>query len=243
MSDEGELTPSSGNVFADLGLPDPDLLLAKAELAIAITTLIRERGLTQSAAARLLGVHQSRISAITRGRLDDFSLERLMSLARGLGQDVQISVTPGLEPDRRGRLTARRREGLRASSGGGGSGEGGLRAKSQLLETEGGVVSGRELAQVIGITRQAVDKRRLAGKLIGIDLGKRGYAYPVWQIGLDGLDTVLAELAEYDPWAQALFMLSANSWLQGETPLAMLRLGNLAEVLAAVRLYGEQTAA
>jgi len=119
----------------------------------------------------------------------------------------------------------------------------GLRAKKRLLEAEGGVVPGRELAQAIGITRQAVDKRRLAGKLIGIDLGKRGYAYPVWQIGLNGMDAVLAELAEYDPWTQALFMLSANPWLNGETPLATLRRGELDEVLNAARLYGEQTAA
>jgi predicted XRE-type DNA-binding protein len=56
MSEELELTWSSGNVFADLGLDDPDLLLAKADLAIAITGIIRERGLTQAAAARALGV-------------------------------------------------------------------------------------------------------------------------------------------------------------------------------------------
>jgi biotin operon repressor len=118
-----------------------------------------------------------------------------------------------------------------------------LRAKKQMLEAEGGVVSGRELAQALGITRQAVDKRRLAGKLIGIDLGKRGYAYPVWQIGLNGMEAVLAELAELDPWTQALFMLSASSWLNGETPLAALRRGELDEVLNAARLYGEQTAA
>ncbi len=118
----------------------------------------------------------------------------------------------------------------------------GLRAKKQLLEAEGGVVSGRELAQAFGITRQAVDKRRLTGKLIGIDLGKRGYAYPVWQIGLDGMDAVLAELGEVDPWTQALFMLSANNWLNGESPLAMLRQGELDEVLNAARLYGEQAA-
>jgi hypothetical protein len=119
----------------------------------------------------------------------------------------------------------------------------GLQAKKHLLEAEGGVVSGRDLAQAIGITRQAVDKRRLAGKLIGIDLGKRGYAYPVWQIGLNGMDAALAELDEVDPWTQALFMLSANNWLNGETPLAALRRGELDEVLNAARLYGEQTAA
>jgi hypothetical protein len=119
----------------------------------------------------------------------------------------------------------------------------GLRAKKHLLEAEGGVVSGRELAQAIGITRQAVDKRRMNGKLIGIDLGKRGYSYPVWQIGLNGMDAVLSELAECDSWTQALFMLSANPWLNDETPLTTLRRGELDEVLHAARLYGEQTAA
>lgn len=119
----------------------------------------------------------------------------------------------------------------------------GLRAKKQLLDAEGGAMCGRELAEAIGITRQAVDKRRLNGKLIGLNLGKRGYAYPVWQLGLDGLDTVLAELRQFDPWTQALFMLSTNSWLEGETPLAMLRRGQLGEVLAAANHFGEQTAA
>jgi hypothetical protein len=52
----------------------------------------------------------------------------------------------------------------------------GLRARKDLLETAGGTVSERELAEALGITRQAVDKRRLSGKLIGIDLGRRGYA-------------------------------------------------------------------
>ena len=120
MSDEAEvtLTPSSGNVFADLGLSDPDLLLAKAEIAIVITGAIRERGLTQTAAARELGVHQSRVSAITRGRLDDFSLERLMALARRLGQDIEISMSPSAEPTQQGRMIARRHEEVLATSDG-----------------------------------------------------------------------------------------------------------------------------
>lgn len=116
MSEEIEITPSSGNVFADLGLPDPDVLLAKAELAIAITGVIRQRGLTQTAAARELGIHQSRISAITRGRLDDLSLERLLSIARRLGHDGSITISPSPEPTRRGRLVARRRDEVLAAS-------------------------------------------------------------------------------------------------------------------------------
>ena len=100
----------------------------------------------------------------------------------------------------------------------------------------------RNWREAIGISRQAIDKRRLHGKVIGIDLGKRGYAYPVWQIGLDGLAEVLAALDELEPWTQALFMLSANSYLDGETPLVRLRRGDFDAVTAAARLYGEQTA-
>ena len=106
--DELELTRSSGNVFADLGLPDADLLLAKADLAIAITASLRERGLKQAAAAELMGVDQPKVSAITRGRLDDFSLERLMLLATRLGQDIEIRLTPNPEPRRPARLAVRR---------------------------------------------------------------------------------------------------------------------------------------
>jgi hypothetical protein len=119
----------------------------------------------------------------------------------------------------------------------------GLRARKQLLDAEGGTVSGQELAKAIGITRQAVDKRRLANTVIGIDLGKRGYAYPVWQVGLNGLDAVLVELNDLNPWSQALFFLSPNSWLDGETPLAALRRGERDVVLSAARHYGDQTAA
>ncbi len=119
----------------------------------------------------------------------------------------------------------------------------GLRVKKQLLDAEGGTVSGQELAKAIGITRQAVDKRRLANTVIGIDLGKRGYAYPVWQVGLNGLDAVLVELNDLNPWSQALFFLSPNSWLDGETPLAALRRGERDVVLSAARHYGDQTAA
>ena len=102
------LTWSSGNVFADLELEDPELLQAKAEMAIAITSTIRKRGLTQVAAARELDTDQAKISAIVRGRLDDFSLSRLMNYARGLGWDIKIGLELNAEPERRGRVTVSR---------------------------------------------------------------------------------------------------------------------------------------
>ncbi len=87
-------TESSGNVFADLGLPDADELLAKADLAIQISRIIEDRALTQAEAASLLGVDQPKVSALVRGRLEGFSMERLYRFLNALGQDIEIVVRP-----------------------------------------------------------------------------------------------------------------------------------------------------
>jgi predicted XRE-type DNA-binding protein len=92
--DEALVEESSGNVFADLGLPDADELLAKAELARMIRGLIEQRSLTQTDAARLLGTTQPKVSDLFRGRLEGFSMERLYRFLNALGQDVQIVVRP-----------------------------------------------------------------------------------------------------------------------------------------------------
>lgn len=83
---------SSGNVFADLGLPNADELMLKARLAHKITILLEERGLTQAEAARILGTQQPRISQLVRGALGGFSLERLIRYLNVLGRDVEIVV-------------------------------------------------------------------------------------------------------------------------------------------------------
>ncbi len=85
---------SSGNVFADLGLPNPEEMLAKAELAIKIAEILRQRRLTQVQAAEVLGVDQPKISALIRGRLSGFSIERLLRFLLLLGTDVSITITP-----------------------------------------------------------------------------------------------------------------------------------------------------
>jgi predicted XRE-type DNA-binding protein len=89
---EPDYTISSGNVFADLGLRNPEEALAKAELAHKITVLIRDKGMTQVQTAKLLGVDQPKVSALIRGRLSGFSLERLMRFLLLLGQDIKITV-------------------------------------------------------------------------------------------------------------------------------------------------------
>jgi predicted XRE-type DNA-binding protein len=86
------ITASSGNVFEDLGLPDADDRLARAELARQIGAIICERGLTQQAAASILGVDQPKVSALMTGQLSGFSLERLARFLTLLGRDLQLPV-------------------------------------------------------------------------------------------------------------------------------------------------------
>lgn len=84
----------SGNVFEDLGYARPAEALAKAELARKIAELITKRRLTQAAAAELLNVDQPKVSALVRGRLAGFSLDRLVRFLVRLGSDVEIIVKP-----------------------------------------------------------------------------------------------------------------------------------------------------
>ncbi len=86
------VTPSSGNVFADMGLPEPEEELTKAQLASHIRQVIKRRRLTQVAAATLMGIGQPKVSALLNGRLANFSSERLMRLLTALGQDVDITI-------------------------------------------------------------------------------------------------------------------------------------------------------
>jgi predicted XRE-type DNA-binding protein len=89
-----EVKAGSGNVFADLDVPDADEALAKAELARRICTNLAERKLTQARAAAILGIDQPKVSALIRGKLDGFSTDRLFRFLNALGQDVEIVVRP-----------------------------------------------------------------------------------------------------------------------------------------------------
>src|SRR5262249_47168497 len=84
----------SGNVFADLGFSNPDLALAKAELVQRIRELIEERNLTQVRAAELLGLDQPKVSALVRGRVDGYSIDRLLRFLTSLGQRIEITIGP-----------------------------------------------------------------------------------------------------------------------------------------------------
>lgn len=88
------ITESSGNVFADLGLPNPEQELMKAELTLQIYRIIKERKLTQTEAAKILGLKQPHVSLLMRNRAGSFSVGRLMEFLTALGQDVEIAVSP-----------------------------------------------------------------------------------------------------------------------------------------------------
>lgn len=94
MSRRIEVEEGSGNVFADIGLTNPEERLAKADLAIRVSEAIRTRRLTQTRAARMLGIDQPKISRLLRGQLSGFSTERLIYFLTLLGRDVEIIVKP-----------------------------------------------------------------------------------------------------------------------------------------------------
>ena len=96
MARKQEITveESGGNVFADLGLPDPEQELLKADLTLQIYQIIKERGWTQAAAGKVLGIKQPSVSLLMRNRSGTFSVGRLMRFLTQLDRDVEITVRP-----------------------------------------------------------------------------------------------------------------------------------------------------
>ena len=99
MDEEIKVRSSSDNVFADLGLANSDELLIRAELVQQITHLIAAANLTQTEAARLLGVDQPKISALLHGKLSGLSTELLFRFLNALGSNVEIRVVPKPQSD------------------------------------------------------------------------------------------------------------------------------------------------
>ena len=89
-----DLAEGSGNVFADLGLPNADQELMKARLTLQIYRIIKDRGITQTEAGKILGIPQPHVSALARNRAGNFSVGRLIDFLTALGQDVEITVRP-----------------------------------------------------------------------------------------------------------------------------------------------------
>ncbi len=122
----------------------------------------------------------------------------------------------------------------------------GLQAQQDMIRQAGGLISGEEAAGILRLTRQAIDKRRIAGKLIAIPQGQRGFGYPVCQFTsrglLPGLERLLLALDRSDAWMQLTFLLSRNSILGNRSPLELLGEGQVDVVTKAGAMFGEHGA-
>jgi len=93
-----EVQRSSGNVFADLGLPDAEKLKIKTGLVVEIRKAMRRLGLTQQEAAKRMGITQPKVSDMMRGDFSNLSERKLMDCLNRLGYDIEIKVKPTSEP-------------------------------------------------------------------------------------------------------------------------------------------------
>jgi hypothetical protein len=122
----------------------------------------------------------------------------------------------------------------------------GIEAKRRMFTDEGGILSAEKAGELLTMSRQAVEKRRKAGQLIGVSLGRRGFGYPAWQFSergtLAGLEVVLTALKPHDAWTKLVFFTSENAATDGKKPLDVLRSGDVEKVLAAAQTYGDQGA-
>jgi len=124
----------------------------------------------------------------------------------------------------------------------------GLQTKLDLLERAGGALQPREVAVLLRMSRQAVGKRRMAGTLLGVPTGRRGYEYPACQFVDGGVVAGLAEVAsafdeDVDAWMRLAFLMTANDSLGGKVPMDVLRRGEVDAVVRAARIHGEHGAA
>ncbi len=120
----------------------------------------------------------------------------------------------------------------------------GAQVQQSLLN---GAYSSEEVAKLLRMTRQGVDKRRRQGQLLGLSVGRRGYRYPAWQFQdgevLPGLPDVLAAFTDLNPWTQAVFFTTGDLRLGSKTPLEVLQAGQVDAVVQAAAAYGHQGAA
>ena len=120
----------------------------------------------------------------------------------------------------------------------------GVAAKRRLIELGGGTLTIKEVADLLGITRQAVGTRRSRNRLIGLPQGRRGYVYPAFQFErgetLTGLKEVLEALSEHDPLTQLIFFVDRHDRLNSRTPVEAMRAGQLDAVVRVASFYHEQ---
>lgn len=123
----------------------------------------------------------------------------------------------------------------------------GIEARTKLIEQNGGVFKTEQVAKYLGITAQAVNRRRASLQLLGLTFRKRGHVFPAWQFDergtIAGLQEVLLVLSEHDEWMQNIFFVSPNTRLGGRRPLDLLRDKKIPEVIDAAKDFGQHGAA
>ena len=97
-ADDLTVEPSSGNVFADLGFPNPEEHLLKAEITLQIAQLIEKKGLTQAEAAERMNLDQPKISRLLRGHFSGYSVDRLITILNRLGHSVEVRISAKERP-------------------------------------------------------------------------------------------------------------------------------------------------
>ena len=122
----------------------------------------------------------------------------------------------------------------------------GFELRQEMLNKAEGVFSSGKVAELLKLSRQAVDKRRAANQLLALTQGRRGYSYPGFQFedgkALNGLEEVLRNLSALDPWMQLRFFTNPQERLGNKTPIEALRSGRVKDVVRAASGYGEQGA-
>lgn len=119
----------------------------------------------------------------------------------------------------------------------------GIEARQQILTAEGGTWTVAQVAKHLHLTRQAVDQRRRAGRILALPVGRHGYLYPAWQFSPEGmlprLEPVLKALDPHDAWGKVVFLLSPHPDLSDKTPVQTLRAGKAAAVLEVAEAFAE----
>jgi hypothetical protein len=119
----------------------------------------------------------------------------------------------------------------------------GVRERERLLTEEGGTWSAEHVGNHLQLTRQAINRRRKLGTLLGLDAGRHGFRYPAWQFTkrgtISGLEKILGALSHVDPWMQQAFILGKSARLEERRPLDVLRKGDVNSIVKAASAFGE----
>lgn len=105
MTRPAKISKASPNIFADIGLPNPETHLLKAQIVSEIYRLVRQRHLTQSEAGKRMGISQPEVSRMFKGHFREYSIERLIGFLTAFDRDVDIIVRPHTQPGRSGKIT------------------------------------------------------------------------------------------------------------------------------------------